>query len=368
MIMGRLDHVHRSALRMGLRELTGQAVAWTAIAGAWRAATAQFEWSHSEYLWGLVIVGLWSLYAVLKPGRSTVRLQNTRHLNIALPAGPQWAVVLPSALRTAAMGLLLISAAGPQSTSSVENMTREGIDIILAMDVSVSMLSKDLKPNRLEASRSVAYEFVSSRPHDRVGLVVYEGESYTQVPLTTDHRVVLDGIDNINSGRVEGGTAIGMGLATAVSRLRKSEAKSRVIILFTDGENNAGQVNPRDAAQLAKIQGIRVYTIGLGSIGKAKSPVRMNPDHTYEYDWVDVKIDEPVLRDIASATGGRYFRATSKSKLREIYAEIDALEKTRFNVFRYNKRTEKFARFAWIGLLLLGLEALLRHTLFRELP
>jgi len=353
---------------MGLRQLASQGLAWLGIAVALRTAFAHFEWLHPERFWALVVLGAWSLFSVFRPARGPVMQRNTHHLNIKPPMWHQWAVLAPGTLRTAAMGLLILAAAQPQSTSSIENMTREGIDIVLAMDVSVSMLSKDLKPNRLEASKSVAHEFVSGRPHDRVGLVVYEGESYTQVPLTTDHRVVLDGIDHINSGRVEGGTAIGMGLATAVNRLRKSDAKSRVIILFTDGENNTGQINPRDAAQLAKIQGIRVYTIGVGTIGKAKSPVRKYPDGTFEYDWLDVRIDEDVLRDIADETGGKYFRATSKAKLREIYEEIDALEKTRFNVFRYNKRTEEFSSFAWLALLLLGLEAIFSHTLFRSLP
>jgi Ca-activated chloride channel family protein len=363
-----LKTIHRSALQMGLRTLAAQGIAWLGIAAAMRASYVHFEWMHPERNWGLLLLGGWSLYSALRPSRGPVMQRNARHLNVKPPAWQQWAILAPGTLRTAALGLLVLASAQPQSNSSIENMTREGIDIVLAMDVSVSMLSKDLKPNRLEASKSVAYEFVSGRPHDRVGLVVYEGESYTQVPLTTDHRIVLDGIQHINSGRVEGGTAIGMGLATAVNRLRKSDAKSRVIILFTDGENNAGQVNPRDAAQLAKIQGVRVYTIGLGTIGKAKSPVRMYADGSFEYDWVDVRIDEAVLRDIADATGGKYFRATSKAKLREIYEEIDALEKTRFNVFRYNKRTEEFAAFAWLALLLLSIEALFAHTLFRTLP
>ena len=247
-------------------------------------------------------------------------------------------------------------------------MTREGIDIVMAMDVSASMLSKDFRPNRLEAAKKVAREFVEDRPYDRVGVVVYEGESFTRVPLTTDHRVVVDGLDGLETGMVEGGTAIGMGLATAVNRLRKSDAKSKVVILITDGENNAGQIEPLDAAQLASLESIRVYTIGVGTVGKAKSPVRKRPDGSFIYDWVEVNIDEGTLQSIAQETGGRYFRATSGNKLREVYEEIDTLEKTRFNVFRYNKRTEEFPLLGWLTLMVLGTEALVRHLFLRSLP
>jgi len=273
---------------------------------------------------------------------------------------------LPTVFRTLALGLLAIAAARPQSATRLENLTREGIDLVLSMDVSVSMLSQDLRPNRLEASKEVAMEFTSDRPNDRIGLVAYEGEAFTQVPLTTDHRVVLNGISSLQPGLLEAGTAIGMGLATAVNRLKESEAKSKVVILLTDGESNAGSIAPADAAQLARLQDIRVYTIGVGTIGKARTPVA-KLGNQYQYDWREVQIDETTLRGIAETTGGRYFRATSKGKLKEIYAEIDALEKTRFSVMQYNQKTEEFAGFAAAAVVLLLAEFLLKTLFLRSL-
>ena len=228
------------------------------------------------------------------------------------------------------------------------------------------MLSKDFDPNRLEASKKVASQFVEERPNDRIGVVAYEGEAFTQIPLTTDQRVVMNGIESLETGLLEGGTAIGMGLATAVNRLRDSEAKSKVIILLTDGVNNAGQIEPMDAAQLAQLNDIRVYTVGVGTIGKARSPVR-KVGNQYQYDWIEVKIDEETLKTIASSTGGKYFRATNQTKLESIYEEIDDLEKTRFNVLRYNQRTEEFFPFALAGLLALFIEFLLSHLFIRSI-
>jgi len=271
---------------------------------------------------------------------------------------------VPYALKTLAIGLLCIAAARPQSSSSVEDFTREGLDIVLSLDLSASMLSKDFSPNRLEASKEVAIQFVDERPNDRIGVVAYEGEAFTQIPLTTDQRVVMNGIAELETGLLEGGTAIGMGLATAVNRLKDSEAESKIIILLTDGVNNAGQINPIDAAQLAKLNEIRVYTIGVGTIGKARSPVR-KVGNRFQYDWIEVKIDEDVLKEVAKTTGGRYFRATSEDKLANIYSEIDQLEKTRFNVLRYNQKTEEFLPFALAAALALLLEFILKHLIIR---
>jgi Ca-activated chloride channel family protein len=273
---------------------------------------------------------------------------------------------IPHALRTLAIGLLTIAAARPQSSSSVEDLTREGIDILLSMDLSASMLSKDFDPNRLEASKTVATDFVNDRPNDRIGVVAYEGEAFTQIPLTTDQRVVMNGIGELQTGLLEGGTAIGMGLATAVNRLKDSEAESKVVILLTDGVNNAGKIEPLDAAQLAKLNDIRVYTIGVGTIGKARSPVA-KMGNQFQYDWVEVEIDETVLRDIAKLTGGRYFRATNGEKLASIYTEIDELEKTRFNVLRYNQKTEEFLPFGIAAVLAFFIEFLLRQFAIRTL-
>ena len=277
-----------------------------------------------------------------------------------------WVAEAPYALRTFAIAILAIAIARPQSSNSIEDMTSEGIDLVFAMDVSASMLSMDFKPNRLEQAKSVAIEFIDDRPHDRIGLVVYEGEAFTQVPVTTDHVVVKNGVMELQTGLLEGGTAIGMGLATAVNRLRKSDAKSKVIILLTDGVNNSGAIDPSDAAQLAELNGIRCYTIGVGSVGKAKSPVAKIGDQ-YRYDWVDVRIDEDVLMEIAERTGGKYFRATTAEKLKAIYKEINLLEKTRFNVMRYQRKTEAYIPFAIMALIALLLERTLRFTVIRSI-
>ena len=271
---------------------------------------------------------------------------------------------IPYALKTLAIGLLCIAAARPQSSSSIEDFTREGLDIVLSLDLSASMLSKDFSPNRLEASKDVAIQFVDERPNDRIGVVAYEGEAFTQIPLTTDQRVVMNGIAELETGLLEGGTAIGMGLATAVNRLKDSDAESKIIILLTDGVNNSGQINPIDAAQLAKLNDIRVYAIGVGTIGKARSPVR-KIGNKFQYDWIEVKIDEETLKQVASTTGGRYFRATSEDKLANIYDEIDKLEKTQFNVLRYNQKTEEFLPFALAAALALLLEFVLKHLIIR---
>ena len=351
-----------------LKQAAAQGGAWAVMGMVFLALDRRFEWAApTAFWWGTAVVG-WSLWRIAQPMVAPAYRINLRHLDLTPPRRDQWIPLVPDGLRTLALGLIVLVLARPQSSSSIENMTREGIDIVMAMDASASMLSKDFRPNRLEAAKTVASEFVEDRPFDRVGVVVYEGESFTQVPLTTDHRVVQDGLNALETGRVEGGTAIGMGLATAVNRLRKSDAKSKVVILITDGENNSGQIEPQDAAQLARLESIRVYTVGVGTIGRAKSPVRQRPDGSYIYDWVEVNIDEPTLKSIAQETGGRYFRATSGDKLKEIYTEIDALEKTRFNVFRYNKKTEEFPLVGWFALACLAAEAVVRHLFIRSLP
>ena len=351
-----------------LKQAAAQGAAWALIGTLFLALDRRFEWAApTAFWWGIAVAG-WSLWRIAQPMVAPTFRINLRHLDLVPPRRDQWIPLVPDGMRTLALGLIVLVLARPQSSSSIENMTREGIDIVMAMDASASMLSKDFRPNRLEAAKAVASEFVEDRPFDRVGVVVYEGESFTQVPPTTDHRVVQDGLNALETGRVEGGTAIGMGLATAVNRLRKSDAKSKVVILITDGENNSGQIEPQDAAQLARLESIRVYTVGVGTIGRAKSPVRQRPDGSYIYDWVEVNIDEPTLKSIAQETGGRYFRATSGEKLKEIYTEIDALEKTRFNVFRYNKKTEEFPLVGWLALACLAAEAVLRHLFIRSLP
>ena len=256
--------------------------------------------------------------------------------------------------------------ARPQSVSSSEKITTEGIDIVLATDISGSMLAEDFKPNRIEAAKAVAADFVGQRPNDRIGLVVFAGESFTQCPLTVDHDVVKGLIGELKSGMVEDGTAIGMGLATAVSRLKESHAKSRVIILLTDGVNNRGFIDPLTAAGIAQSFGIRVYTVGVGTHGMAPYPFQT--EMGVRYQNMPVEIDEDMLKKIAAQTGGKYFRATDNDKLMEIYAEIDRLEKTRMEVFQFRRHKEEFYPAAFAGGAFLLLEALLSLTVFRRLP
>lgn len=273
---------------------------------------------------------------------------------------------LPFGLRMLALALVVIVLARPQSTNSWQNVTTEGINIMLTLDISSSMLAEDLKPNRMEAAKSVASSFIGGRPNDNIGLVVFAAESFTQCPLTTDHAVLLNLFGSIKSGLVEDGTAIGLGLANAISRIKDSEAKSKVIILLTDGTNNRGDIDPITAAEIAKTFGIRVYTIGVGTKGKAPYPFQTA--YGVQYQNIDVVIDEEPLRQIAALTGGEYYRATSNSSLKNIYNEIDKLEKTKFNVKEYSKKNEEFRLFGLLALLLLLFEFLLRHTLLRRIP
>ena len=264
-----------------------------------------------------------------------------------------------------ALILLIIALARPQSSTNWEESTTEGIDIILSMDISGSMLAEDLKPNRLEASKEVAMDFISKRANDRVGLVIFSGESFTQCPLTTDHNVLINLFKDVKSGMVEDGTAIGMGLATAVNRLKESDAISKVIILLTDGVNNKGVVAPFTAAEIAKKFGIRVYTIGVGTEGYALYPFQT--PFGIRYQDVEVQIDEETLQNIATVTDGKYFRATNNSKLKEIYKDIDKLEKSKIEVTEFHKRSEEFNKFAIPALLLLVLGFILEKTYLKQL-
>lgn len=270
-------------------------------------------------------------------------------------------------LRVIAIAALIVVLARPQSTNSWQDVTTEGIDIILAIDVSGSMLAEDLKPNRLSAAKEVAKEFIQSRPNDRIGLVVFSGESFTQCPLTIDHAVILNLFKEVKSGMIEDGTAIGSGLANAITRIKDSEAKSKVIILLTDGVNNQGEIAPVTAAEIAKTFGIRVYTIGAGSHGTAPYPFK-TPWGATQYQHVPVEIDEQVLKDIAGLTDGKYFRATDNKSLRNIYKEIDKLEKAKINVTNYSKRKEEFLLWAIIAALAILLEIALKNTLLKNTP
>ena len=272
---------------------------------------------------------------------------------------------LPMLLRTAALVLIVVAIARPRSSTEVEKIDTEGIDISLAMDVSTSMLARDFKPDRISAAKDIAIEFIAQRPSDRMAIVVFAGESYTQCPLTTDRATLINLMKEVQTGLIEDGTAIGNGLATAVARMKDSDAKSRVVILLTDGVNNSGEVSPQTAAEIAKTYGIRVYTIGVGANGMAPYPV-MTP-WGVEMQQMKVEIDEDLLKEIASVTGGRYFRATDNTKLSEIYSEINKMEKARTTIDSFPVYKELFGKYALAALICLLLEMLVR-LLIRRIP
>lgn len=269
-------------------------------------------------------------------------------------------------LRLVGLTFLIVALARPQTSDNDMERSVEGIDIMMAMDISGSMLARDFKPDRLEASKEVAKEFIEGRPDDRIGLVVFSGEAFTQCPLTSDHAVLLNLFTGIKSGMLKDGTAIGMGLATAVNRLKDSEAKSKVVILLTDGVNNQGAITPLTASDIAQTFGIRVYTIGVGTEGMAPYPVQT--PFGMDYQMMKVEINEDELREIASKTGGKYFRATDEDKLGDIYEEIDKLEKSKVFEIEYTLEKEEFFLFLVIGVIVLLLEIGLKHTVFRTVP
>ncbi len=270
------------------------------------------------------------------------------------------------AFRIIGLAFLILAFARPQSTDKWQNVITEGIDIILVVDISSSMLARDFQPNRLEASKNVAVEFISGRPNDRIGLVVFSGESFTQCPLTTNHAVLINLFRDIESGMIEDGTAIGMGLATSINRLKDSKAISKVVILLTDGVNNMGDIAPLTAAEIAKTFGVRVYTVGVGTKGMAPYPVQT--PYGIQYQNIPVQIDEEMLKEIAQMTNGRYFRATNNQKLIEIYKEIDQLEKSKIDVKEYSKKLEEYFPFALLAGILILTELLIRNTILRNIP
>ncbi len=273
---------------------------------------------------------------------------------------------VPFVLRMLALVFIITALARPQSTDKLQNITTEGIDIMISLDISGSMQAMDFKPNRLEAAKEVAIDFINGRPNDRMGLVIFASESFTQCPLTVDHTVLSNLFRDVYIGMLEDGTAIGMGLATAVNRLKDSDSKSKVIILLSDGENNAGSIAPLTAAEIARTFGIRVYTVGVGTVGTA--PVPINTVFGQQIQQVEVKIDEAMLSEIAKITGGQYFRATNRAALENIYKEIDEMEKIKIEVQEYTRHAEHFLPFALIATILLLLEIVLRNTVLRTLP
>lgn len=273
---------------------------------------------------------------------------------------------LPFTLRLLALCCIIMALARPQTKSELQQTDGEGVDIILCLDVSGSMTAQDFQPNRLEAAKNVASDFVSRRTSDRIGVVIFAGESFTQCPITTDHNVLLAAIENIHNGLLEDGTAIGSGLGTSVDRLRTSQSKSKIIILLTDGENNGGLIDPQTAKEIAKTFGIKVYTIGVGTDGYAQQPV--NTPMGIQIQSTKVAIDEKLLQEIASETGGRYFRAKDNDGLSNIYTEIDNLEKSKVQLSTLSRYTEKFFPFLFAALTLLFLEMIFRFTVFRKFP
>jgi len=323
---------------------------------------------NPEYLFLLLLLIPVIYWYLIEMHKSDASLQISSHRNL-LQFSKSRKVRLrhvPFILRTLAIAFIIIALARPQASNSWRTENTEGIDIMMALDVSGTMLSKDLKPNRIEAAKTVASEFISSRPNDNIGLVVFAGESFTQCPLTTDHAVLINLFKAVNFGIIDDGTAIGLGLANAVNRIKDSKAKSKVVILLTDGSNNSGDIAPITAAEIAKTFGIRVYTVGVGSHGMVPMPI-MTPSGI-QYQLAQSEFDEKSLQDIAAMTGGKYFRATDNAKLRMIYHEIDQLEKTKISIREYSKKEEQFYVFSLLAFIFLGLEVLLRNTYLRRIP
>ena len=306
----------------------------------------------------------WYIYELRKADAS-IQIGDTRILQEQPTPLRVRLLHLPFILRVAVITLLSLALARPQLTNRWSSESTEGIDIMMALDISGTMLAEDLKPNRLEAAKQVASDFVLARPNDQIGLVVFAGESFTQCPLTIDHAVLVNLFQSVEYGMIEDGTAIGLGLANAVNRMKDSQTKSKVIILLTDGSNNRGDIDPQTAAEIAKTFGIRVYTVGVGSYGQARVPVQ-TPIGT-QYITMDSEFDETTLQRIAQTTGGQYFRATDNSSLKKIYEQIDQLEKTKLRVREYSKHTENFAPFLYAALLCLLGEIVLRYFVLRTI-
>ncbi len=324
--------------------------------------------AYPKLLWLLLILpplGYW-LFARDKKTRPYLHYSDSSYRSVLKRTWRQRLYPTLHVLRLLAVALLVVALARPQSTSKQSSKNIEGVDIVMAMDISGSMLAEDFSPNRLEASKQLAREFVRGRESDRIAVVAFSGEAYTQCPLTIDHGILENRIRQLKSGVITDGTALGDGLAVSINRIRQSDAKSKVIILLTDGVNNAGSIDPLTASDIAKTYGIRVYTIGVGTRGLAPYPYKT--PFGIQYQNVQVEIDENLLKQIADETGGMYFRATNKNRLKAVFEEIDKLEKTKIEVLSYEQRAEEFKPFLWAALALLLLELLLRLSVFKTLP
>ncbi|WP_025743694.1 vWA domain-containing protein [Aquimarina pacifica] len=328
-----------------------------------------FTFENPQFFWLFLLIPLVIAWYVWKRNKQQPALKISSISGFKV-SGSWLAKLKPLlfVLRLIALSLIIVALARPRTIDvSTKTKTTKGIDIVMSIDVSASMLAKDLKPNRLEALKDVAAEFIRDRVSDRIGLVVYAGESFTKTPITSDKSIVLSSLKDIKYDNVlENGTAIGMGLATSVNRLKDSKAKSKVIILLTDGSNNAGFIDPKIASELAVEYGIKTYTIGIGTNGMALTPVAILPNGSFQYGMGKVEIDEKLLKEIASVTGGKYFRATNNKKLEEIYKEIDTLERTDIEEFKFYNYEEKFRFLVLLAGLLIFIEFLLRYTVFRS--
>ncbi len=326
------------------------------------------EFYSPEFLWLLILVPIIAVYYFKSKNSraSSFKISSTSDFNIGLKSK-----IYPilDVLKLLTISLVIVALARPQEISnSVRTKSTSGIDIVIAVDISSSMLAQDLKPNRLEALKSVAAEFINDRKNDRIGLVIYAGESYTKTPVTSDKSIIIKSLNDIVfDGIIQDGTAIGMGLATSVNRLKESSAKSKVIILLTDGVNNSGFIDPSTAADLASSYGIKTYTIGLGSNGNALAPVALNPDGSFRFGMTKVEIDEELLSSIANKTGGLYFRATTNKSLQEIYDEINKLEKTEVEEIRFSDAEEKYRLLIIIALGLIFVEFIFRKIIFKSI-
>ncbi|WP_417872354.1 vWA domain-containing protein [Xanthomarina gelatinilytica] len=327
------------------------------------------EFLNKEFFWLFLLLPIAIIWYVFKFNKQTAELKisSLKGFKTGNSFLPKLKHVL-FVLRLLVLALLITALARPRTVDvSTKTKTTRGIDIVMAIDVSASMLAKDLRPNRLEALKEVAAEFIKERPNDRIGLVEYAGESYTKTPITSDKAIVLRSLESIKYNTIiEGGTAIGMGLATSVNRLKDSKAKSKIIILLTDGVNNSGFIDPKIASELAVEYGIKTYTIGLGTNGMALTPMAILPNGNFQYGRAQVEIDEELLKEIAKVTGGKYFRATDNEKLAEIYDEINKLEKTEIEEFKYYNYEEKYRPLVLLAGMLLLFELLLRFTIFRS--
>jgi Ca-activated chloride channel family protein len=329
---------------------------------------SSFTFKHPQFFWMLLVLPLMAFYywKVKRFSRPRITISSAESFANFRPTLKQRLLNLPIFLRFITVAALIVALARPQSSSSSSNVTTEGISIVLALDISTSMLAEDFRPNRIEAAKKVAIDFVDGRPNDQIGLVIFSGESFTQCPITGDHNVLRNLLREVKPGMLEDGTSIGEGLALAVSRVKDAKTKSKVIVLITDGVNNSGAIPPLTAGEIAKTFGIRVYSIGVGTKGMAPYPFKT--PFGIQYQNMEVQIDEDLLTKVADETDGRYFRATGNKALVSVFNEIDRLEKSKIEVTEFNRHTEEYLPFALIACLCFLAEIVLRYTYLRSLP